>query len=275
VDNFLESFSDELTKIAEKTYSAPVIAHEYGHAKDLETANRKTRNILDILGRTGAIFGSLSGAVRDNPVLGAAAPLIGHIPHLYGEGKASIHAMQALKDLGEHTPEEIDAAKRMLIKAFMSHASEPAALALAGAVGGVLPSGHNKFVGMAAGYALPKLVNSNIILKKLEKDINEGPGITEEGIDRLKAVMKLKNAIKTYDMTKKTKNEGIELKPIHSMMFYPDEPGKPPEEGSVKSKVQKAILNEFLDKEKDVGEVQRHGGVLSVPMKYLTHFFGG
>ena len=173
-------------------YSAPISAHELGHAHNYEHSLSPTLKAgIEGGARWGGRLGEIASIIRSKPGLAALTSGLANLPNLVEEGRASLKGYKALKESGRYTPEELAKSRGTLLRA-----------------GGTYLAGSLADVGSAALMALPQLrdvpphlklvagmlpgqLASHYLYKSMMRQGTEAPRLTSKETEALKKQMEL------------------------------------------------------------------------------------
>lgn len=228
-------------------YSAPVLAHELGHATRLLTPEGKVHTRRMVGYSLGPAIGVLAAYpfMLKGKALGAAASIgLGFSPMLLEEGLASKRAVKGLRDMG-YSEKDVAKAKKQLTTAFATYAGNTAALtgvfstAALSAAGKINPT---LGLGIGMGGLGANMLFRRYAKKHLDKKTLK---ITSENSHKLKDMMGVHKNV-GFHHTKGT-SSGAAFMPPPFKLFRP---------------VAEATLKNTLRDPKEATKLIRQGGVL-------------
>ena len=252
----------KLAKIAARTppkegYSAAILAHELGHAKDFE--GRRSPNLRAAVEQgisIGCTTGAVIGAARGKPGLAALSAGLGEITTFIDEATAAYGALKALKRSKSFRPDELRKMRNHLIAAgstYLGHAALKTGLAAGAAASVRYPT---KYVHPALAIAIGGLTSVGVMrgLHGIFNRTGKGlPALTPTQGNRLKKQMGVAARMHTGK------------KDVGAYM--------PKYEGRFTRSMREQILDEMLskdpskDKKKTITRILGEGGVLIAPSK--------
>jgi hypothetical protein len=141
-----ESFYEELEKLGKEgkkpepkpLFSAPVTAHEFGHAsRHDERKYPGLRHAIETGVRLGGFGGMVGSILAGRPLLAASMAGVGQLPTLVEEAGATMRGLKALKESEKYDEEELKRARNVLL-----HAGATYLGAALGRVGTAALAGH-------------------------------------------------------------------------------------------------------------------------------------
>jgi hypothetical protein len=204
------SFHEELEKLGKEEakkpsavplFSAPVLAHELGHASRQEERKYPgLRRALETGIQLGGFGGMIAGIATGRPLLAASMAGIGKLPVLVEEAGATIRGLKALKESGKYTPEELVKARNVLLHAGATYLGGALGRAGGAALGAALVKGNlsksldpdaaRAVVGgaIAAPWIAP-MIGASLAGIGLIKHIDKGPTLKSDRAEQLRKQM--------------------------------------------------------------------------------------